>query len=202
MQQLPLRLGPGPAQSFDSYVGGANAAALAAVRALAAGSAPVYLWGPSGSGKTHLLQAAARAAGDTDILLLDDCERFDAARQHEAFALFVEAQTSAAPVLAAGRLPPVDLPLREDLRTRLASGLVFELVPLTEAETRAALQRDARRRGLALSDEVTGYLLTRFARDLGSLMALLDALDSFALARQRALTLPLLKDMLAERQGA
>ena len=149
-----------------------------------------------------MLQAAARAAGEAELLLLDGCEGYDAARQHEAFALFVEAQTQAVPVLAAGRLPPVDLPLREDLRTRLASGLVFELVPLTEAETRAALQRDARRRGLALSDEVTGYLLTRFARDLGSLMALLDALDSFALARQRALTLPLLKDMLAERQGA
>ena len=35
---------------------------------------------------------------------------------------------------------------------------------------------------------MTGYLLTRFARDLGSLMALLDALDRFALSEQRAVT--------------
>lgn len=202
MQQLPLRLGPGPAQSFESYVTGANGAALAAVRGLAAGAAPVYLWGPPGSGKTHLLQAAARASGEAELLLLDGCEGFDATRQHEAFALFVEAQTAGVPVLAAGRLPPVDLALREDLRTRLASGLVFELQPLGDAQTLAALQGEARRRGIALSDEVAAYLLNHFARDLGSLMALLDALDDFALARKRALTVPLLKDMLAERQGA
>ena len=30
-------------------------------------------------------------------------------------------------IIAAGRVPPVDLPLREDLRTRLASGPTFAL---------------------------------------------------------------------------
>ena len=42
---------------------------------------------------------------------------------------------------AAGRLPPVDLPLRDDLRTRLAWGHVFALQSLGEGETRAALRR-------------------------------------------------------------
>ncbi|WP_409035157.1 HdaA/DnaA family protein, partial [Methylibium sp.] len=46
-----------------------------------------------------------------------------------------------------------------------------------------------------------GYLLTRFARDLGSLMALLDALDDFSLSHQRAVTVPLLKQMLAQQPG-
>jgi DnaA family protein len=44
-----------------------------------------------------------------------------------------------------------------------------------------------------------GYLLTRFERDLGHLMALLDRLDGFALAEHRAITVPLLKKMLAEQ---
>ena len=57
---------------------------------------------------------------------------------------------------------------------------------LHETETRAALRREADRRGIFLSDEVMDYLLTRFARDLTHLMALLDRLDGFALAEQRA----------------
>ena len=67
---------------------------------------------------------------------------------------------------------------------------------------RAALRREADRRGTFLSDEVMDYLLTRFARDLKHLMAQLDRLDEFSLASKRAITVPLLKQMLAEEGGA
>ena len=83
---------------------------------------------------------------------------------------------------AAGRVPPVDLALRDDLRTRLAWGHVFALQPTSENETRAALRREADRRGIFLADEVMDYLLTRSARDLGTLMQTLDRMDRFALA--------------------
>ena len=60
MRQIPLAIGPAPVQTFDGFVPGANAAALAHLRALAASlphaPAPVYLWGTHGSGKTHLLR--------------------------------------------------------------------------------------------------------------------------------------------------
>ncbi|MEO7057560.1 MAG: DnaA/Hda family protein, partial [Caldimonas sp.] len=115
-----------------------------------------------------------------------------------AFALFVDASSRGAAVLAAGALPPVDLALREDLRTRLGWGHVFALVPLGEAEVRAALRREADHRGTLLSDEVMDYLLTRFARDLKHLMTQLDRLDAFSLSTQRPITVPLLKLMLAE----
>ena len=99
---------------------------------------------------------------------------------------------------AAGTLPPVDLPVRDDLRTRLGWGHIFALQPLGESEVRAALRREADRRGIFLSDEVMDYLLTRFARDLKHLMRLLDRLDQFALAQHRGVTVPLLKTMLTE----
>ena len=102
---------------------------------------------------------------------------------------------------AAGRLPPVDLPLRDDLRSRLGWGHVFALQPLAEAETRAALRREADRRGIFLPDEVMDYLLTRFQRDMTHLMGLLDRLDGFALAEHRHVTVPLLKKMLAEEDS-
>ena len=101
-------------------------------------------------------------------------------------------------ILSAGSVPPIDLEVREDLRTRLGWGHVFALQPLAEPEVRAALRREADRRGTFLSDEVMDYLLTRFARDLKHLMTQLDRLDEFSLSTKRAITVPLLKQMLAE----
>ena len=219
MQQIPLAIGPEPLTSFDTFLAGPNAAPFEHLRALQVPSAPVYLWGSAGSGKTHLLRALALEhqrrghrvgwfdAGDAvpwplvadwTLVVIDRCEALDDAAQHAAFTLFVEATVQGVQIAAAGRLPPVDLPLRDDLRTRLAWGHVFALQPLAEAETRAALRREADRRGIFLSDEVMDHLLTRFERDLGCLMQLLDRLDRFSLSRSRAITVPLLRTMLAE----
>ena len=219
MQQIPLAIGPEPLPTFDSFLPGANAAAQAHLQSLQPPAAPVYLWGPAGSGKTHLLRALAHrlqqqgqrvgwfdardaapwtAAADWSLVVIDRCEALDVAAQQAAFALFVEATGQGVQIAAAGRLPPVDLPLRDDLRTRLGWGHVFALQPLAEAETRAALRREADRRGIFLSDEVMDHLLTRFERDMGSLIGLLDRLDRFSLARSRAVTVPLLRSMLAE----
>ena len=132
------------------------------------------------------------------LTVFDHCEGYDPARQQAAFGRFVDAVAHGTWVAAAGRVPPVDLPLRDDLRTRLGWGHVIALQPLADDEAAAVLTREARRRGLELSDELKDYVLNRFARDLGSLMGLLERADAFALARQRALTVPLLRQMLAE----
>jgi DnaA-homolog protein len=221
MKQLPLDLLAPRAPSFDGFQVGHNSALMLHLRSGSALGAPLYLWGGAGCGKTHLLRALAASAQqrglqvawfdaqtplpwDWDerfgLVLLDDCEAFDEAQQHAAFALLVQAQTALAPWAAAGTLPPVDLPLREDLRSRLGWGHVFEVQALAENETRAALRIEADRRGILLSDEVMAYLLTRFERDLKHLMALLDQLDHYAMAQGRAVTVPLLKRMLSEEQ--
>jgi DnaA family protein len=44
---------------------------------------------------------------------------------------------------------------------------------------------------------VARYLLNRLPRDLASLHAALDRLDRYALAQQRALTVPLVRDALS-----
>jgi DnaA family protein len=130
------------------------------------------------------------------VVLLDDVQLFTAVQQHAAFNWFVNAQTHQRGVLAAGLLPPADLVLREDLRTRLGWGHVFHLQVLGEPERRAVLRQEADARGVFLGDEVMDFMLTRFSRDLGSLMALLGQLDGYALQTKRAITIPLIKSML------
>ena len=184
-------------------------------------SVPTYLWGEPGSGKTHLLQAVRQALREQGssvgwldptvgeppdfderwaAVVMDDVHLYDTAQQATAFNWFVNAISPASGsqrwVLAAGDLPPADLPLRDDLRSRLGWGHVFQLQPLGEAERRSVLRQEADARGVFLGDEVMDYMLNRFSRDLGSLMQLLDQLDAFALRTQRAITIPLLKTML------
>jgi len=222
MRQLPLDLGPPPDCTFDSFLPGANAAAVQHLRTLGASAAPVYLWGPPGSGKTHLLRALAarvQAAGGVvgsfdpalpapwpldagwSLVIVDGCDGLPDDAQRAAFALFEEAAAEGVPFAAAGRLPPVDLPLREDLRTRLGWGHVFSLSPLSEPETRAALRREADRRAMFLGDEVMSHLLTHFPRDLATLMEVIDRLDRFSMSKSRYVTVPLLRQMLTEEEG-
>lgn len=183
-------------------------------RALGLGFGVIWL-----NAQTCQMWDAAQPGAPT-LALLDDCDRLDADSQHLAFKLFIESaaaraarETGATPpteaeagesaevgelfILAAGRMPVVDLPVRDDLRTRLGWGLSFALQPLGEAGVRDVLQQAAQRRGMSLSEEVLAYLLSRHERDLGSLMGLLDRLDEYALSEHRGVTIPLLKQMLA-----
>jgi DnaA-homolog protein len=224
MKQLALDIGLARGPSLASFCAGPNEAALKHLQ-LWAGSptrspVPTYLWGPSGSGKTHLLEAVAQslreqgaAAGWLDasvheppefneawaVVLLDEVHLYTAVQQHAAFNWFVNAQSLQRGVLAAGGLPPADLQLREDLRTRLGWGHVFQLQVLSEPERRAVLRQAADARGVFLGDEVMDFMLTRFSRDLAHLMQLLEQLDGYAMQTKRAITIPLIKSMLEDQ---
>jgi DnaA family protein len=211
-QQLALDLLQPPRPSFDSFVVGRNEEAIAALRATAAGAGErfVYLWGSPGSGRSHLLQAVAacgpsRACSAPEALiefeptirlyLIDDVDRLSEAGQHRLFVLLNEVRAaSPAAVVTTGDRPPAHLPLRDDVRTRLAWGLVYQLHGLTDAEKEDALRAHAAARGIALPPEVLAYVLTHMPRDMRTLMAVLDALDAYAMAAKRAITVPLVRE--------
>ena len=201
MQQLPLEISRPAEPDFADFIAGANGEAIARVRELAAGSLGeriVYLWGEPGSGRSHLLRAAARA--NPALVVADDVEALDAGSQQALFSAINSARQGECAVLASGGAPPAALPLREDLRTRLAWGLVYHLRPLDDAEKALRLRAEAERRGLRLTDEIVGFLLARLPRDLASLQAVMEVLDRYSLIRQRPLTLPLVREALASTQ--
>ena len=225
MKQIALDIGLATGPTLASFCAGPNTEVLHHLEVwIEPGNllssrppVPTYLWGVAGSGKTHLLKAvqdALRIQGhligwlDASVqepseydenwvaVLLDDVQAYNAVQQHAAFNWFVNAQTHQCWVLAAGTLPPADLILRDDLRSRLGWGHVFQLQMLSESERRAVLHQSADARGIFLSDEVVDFMLNRFSRDLGSLMELLDLLDGYALQTKRGVTIPLIKSMM------
>jgi len=225
MKQIALDIGLATGPTLKSFFAGPNEAALQHLELWVGDKAssvtrspvPTYLWGSEGCGKTHLLKAvqeALREQGATvgwldasmqeppefnerwSAVLMDDVHLYTAVQQHAAFNWFVNAQTQQIGVLGAGKMPPADLKLRDDLRTRLGWGHIFQLHVLSEPERRAVLRQAADARGVFLGDEVMDYMLTRFSRDLGSLMELLDLIDGYALQTKRGITIPLIKSMM------
>lgn len=219
MRQLLLDWGMEQPQTLATFVAGQNTELLARLERLHAEPASslderfVYLWGASGAGKTHLLRALATApaaryiaadAGAAEfefdpahkLYLVDDCEQLRPAAQIAVFNLFNEVREHGATLVASGSMPPARLVVREDLRTRLGWGLIYQVHGLSDEEKIAALTKAALARGFSLSPGVLPYLITHFHRDMRSLSAMLDALDKYSLETQRPITLPLLRQVL------
>jgi DnaA-homolog protein len=215
VRQLVLELGTTPAPSLETFYPGHNGVVLAALRdALAGSECIVFLWGGAGAGKTHLLRAfvaAARNAGrraayveasrmevppSLEALAVDDVEKLDAPGQLAVFDAYNLLRSCGGVFLAAGTKPPADLQLREDLRSRVGSGVVLQVQPLSDVEKRAALTELALRRGLPLAQDIVNFLLTRYPRDMSTQVAVIDALDRYSLQEKRAVSLPLLREAL------
>src|SRR5699024_4764410 len=134
-------------------------------------------------------------------IAIDDVDTLDPSQQAALFTLYNQWRQQAGTadgftLVTAGSQAPRALPLREDIRTRLAWDLVFRLHLLTDDERASALHARANSLGLALAPELVAWLLVHHTRDMGQLMALIDALNRYSLERHRAITLPLLKDLL------
>ncbi len=214
MTQLLLDIGPVWTPTLENFVAGRNVELLSALRHALAGDARercFYLWGEPGSGKSHLLEAAmrqARSAGlavqyaqagvpePAQAVAVDDVEALDDAAQVALFALYNRQRESGGILLVSGTAAPAHLDVRDDLRTRLGWGLVYQVHSLNDAEKAQALEQHAQARGFELPREVVQYLLRHGRRDLPSLLAVLDALDAECLRLKRSPSVPLLKEVM------
>ena len=226
MQQIPLDLQWPLRQRFEYFhPGPANAAALNLVRSAAQTAGPwVFLQGPSGSGRTHLLMAACRQAIDrgqtsqyiplrglrdrslerlrgfagANLLALDDLDVLfgDGPAEHALFDLYNTCRAAGDTLLMASLQTPVAAQL-PDLRSRLSGCAQARLQLLDDTGRREVLCRQASVRGLQLDASVLDWLFHHHARDLGTLMALLERIDHAALAEQRRITVPFIRHLLA-----
>jgi DnaA family protein len=225
MRQIPLSLRLPDRAVFTTFLPARNAQALEHARRVASGAQPGLTWlcGPTGVGKTHLLQAVCATASERmragyvplaelaplgvgvleglelQCLCLDDIDAVagNAAWERAIFALLHEAEEGGRALVLAARVPPALVPWAlQDLGSRCAAATVFQLRVLDESEQQVALQLRARVRGFELPEETLQWLQRRFPRDMRALYALLDTLDEAALAAQRRLTIPFIREVL------
>lgn len=221
---LPLRLRDDA--SFSNFFVSDPAAILVQqlqTTAIGTGEAFIYVWGACGVGRTHLLQAACHAAQasmltamylplaenlptevlqgmeEINLVCIDDIEAIAGhpAWEEALFHFYNRARQAGTHLIVASLTAPLNLNINlPDLRSRLASGLSFHLVELSDAEKIAALQMRAELRGMSLSPEVGEFLLRHGDRNMAALIGYLDSLDEASLAAQRRLTVPFVKGIL------
>lgn len=188
----------------------------------------LFIHGAGGTGKSHLLQAAFRAATaekrravylpmDQAVLLdpsaienfdryqllcIDDVQRTAGVEpwQRALLTLIDAVKQKGGSFVASGRSAPSGIKrLLPDLVSRLSWGPVYQLQPLSDAEKITALQQRAGRRGFELPEETATFLLNRLQRDMTTLCATLDALDTASLVAQRKVTVPFVKAFIEKR---
>ncbi len=225
--QLPLPLRAPSDQRFDTFVGNTHASATLRALAANTEHGVVYLGGAPASGKTHLLIAAIAAAQEADIdaaylplpllrehlpqaldgresaalIALDGLESIAGERELEIalFHFHNRARAAGCDVIYAARANPEGLNLAlPDLRSRLSQALRFTLETPDDAMRRQILRQRARQRGLALEDAALDFLLRRVNRDMKELSHLFERIDRESLATQRRVTVPFLRELLAQ----
>ena len=195
MKQLLLDIQPAPPQTLDNFVIGHNAEVLTNIQHLLDGSADasfIYCWGLAGSGKSHLLNAAKNLGAH----IADDVHLLDDEAQIDLFNTYNQLKASGGKLITAGLHAPSQMQLRDDLATRLAWGLVYQLQPLSDVEKTEALKNHATELGMRLPDEVIAYCLRYLRRDLPTLMSVLNALDKWSLTEKKPVSVPMLKKLL------
>jgi DnaA family protein len=201
LKQLLLDIQPPAQPTLDNFVIGRNAEALHSL-GLAIDGRPearfIYLWGEHGSGKSHLLRAALVSAGQRgrELVCVDDVHNLTDGEQIRLFDTFNQLKETGGTLITAGIAAPSQMGLRDDLATRLAWGLTYQLHPLTDAEKAQALRNHAQSRGMKLPDEVLDYCLRYLRRDMPTLIATIDALDEWSMSQKKPVTVPLLRKLL------
>lgn len=172
---------------------------------------PLYLWGPAGCGKSLMLIVLSACLARAHLidgkrpdwpdrpspLLIDDADQLSSENQLVAFDRYNRNKAEKLVWVATGPQAPSGLTdLRDDLRTRLGWGLIYQIHPLNDDEKRHALLKRAEQLGFELDPTIADYLLTRYSRDLRQLLSVVEALDRFSLEQHRRVSLPLLKALL------
>jgi DnaA family protein len=186
-----------------------------------------YLWAHGARGKSHLLQAMCQQASRQQLqatylpmaelaglgggmleglerlqlVAIDDLQQVtpDPAWAEALFHLINRCRSSGCKLLLASTDSPqsIDVAL-PDLASRLLWGPVFHLDPLADADLLSFILRRSRQCGLEMPAEVAHYLVKHAPRDIRWLEELIEKLDQETLARMRRVTVPLVKEVMAQ----
>ena len=177
----------------------------------------IYLWGPSAVGKTHILIATIKKflnlnkevidlsfiddndtfdLGSIDLFFLDDIDRADGKIQNNLFNIFNMSENENAAIFITGNLPPNQMSLRPDLRTRISQCLVLNLKELEDEEKKDVLLKRSYFMGINLKLEIIDYLVKNYNRNMHELIKLIEKIDKESIIQKKKITIPFIKSFL------
>ena len=185
----------------------------------------IFLWGVTDTGKTHVLQAMCHLAAssykramyiplqelleqdpssidglqDMQLICVDDVHVIakNTAWETALFNFINQHRANNTTLIISSQFAPTDNIFElADLNSRAVWGPVYKLTPISEDKLDDALAFHASVRGLELPQEVRKYLLTRYQRDVSTMVNMIEALDKASLEEQRKVTIPFLKKIL------
>jgi chromosomal replication initiation ATPase DnaA len=181
-------------------------------------SGTLVLHGPPGCGKTHLVHLWCERAGGTAIagnrldeaslaalieasppgIAVDDA---DGADERALLHLYNCCRERRLSLLLSAEAPPGMWAIGlEDLRSRLRAAVAVGIAPPDDALLGAVLVKHFADCQLRVTPEVIAYLVARLERSFAAAADIAVRLDAAALAGGRAVTIPLARGILAERQ--
>ncbi|NQY26422.1 MAG: DnaA regulatory inactivator Hda [Piscirickettsiaceae bacterium] len=221
--QLPLRLNPQDVYRFDNFYFQQPELKQLFIGLEQSECDFIYLWGHEPCGKTHLLLAATehyskrslylplaelvetaspeilQSVEQLDLLCIDELDAIagKADWQEALFHCFNRLQHSGCKLLVAATHNPATIAFTlADLRSRMATALVYQLDSLDDNSKQQALISQAKSRGLELPEDVAQYLLRHYSRDIKVLMSVLQRLDNASMVSKRRLTIPFIRQVL------
>lgn len=220
--QLPLQLKLQDDATLDNFYPRNSLAQLLGALEKPAQEPLQLLHGPAATGKSHLLQAICHSVPGAlylpmaeletsppealfkdleraPLIALDDLQAVAGRADWEEglFHLVNRARAAECALWVAARRPARDMGIvLPDLASRLAGGVTWAITTPGDADKEAILRFRAKRRGLILSAAVAQYVCARDSRALDDLIRTLDRLDHASLQMQRALTVPLVRQVM------
>lgn len=220
--QIPFELFEPEPPTLDNFLIGDNTEAVAHLRTLTRAASglseqAITIWGGHAVGKTHLLRGVVESANgsmflstaaldtwpvdpfvDCELLAIDDADRASELQQAWIFTAFNHIASQGGTVVVAGGSPPFTWQTRDDLRTRLGSGMVFEIRAVLQDSLLPLLYDYALQRGIRIDEQVLTYLLSHTKRDVAALCHAINGIDRMSLAMKRPITIPLVRAFLAQ----
>ena len=201
-------------------VSDSNREAVALIDGFADWQVPVqWIYGPAGSGKSHLAAVLSHQCAALNIdavqLLQDDIARvLDGSEKPDAvivdrldalpvdyeevlFHLLNFSRHENLKILLLSEKPAAQLTIGlPDLVSRLKAVAAVALTSPDDALMRGLMAKLFSDRQLKVDARVIDYLLPRMVRDYADMAALIDNIDRQALAEKRAITVPMVAEIL------
>ena len=206
---------------FDNFIQFNNQLAFTSLSTLT--NQFTHLFGEHNVGKTHLLKAWVNLANrkynsaiylmadeltsfsiyDIDLdtykfIAIDDIDNIDNDIQDALFKLFnrIKLTNGDTHLLTSSSSNLNQVSIRDDLKTRIHSGVVFQIRPLSDDMLMNALISYTNKIGLVINASELGYLINHTNRNLGETSDLLNKISHYAVTHKKNISIHTIKQAI------